>query len=74
MKNVSNSEVVHPLDTKLGRFARGGALVLAFAMMISAIVVVLSGIATDAHGRLVVLVVGCALAGAAAALMKFARP
>ncbi|WP_175896354.1 hypothetical protein [Burkholderia cepacia] len=74
MKSVNESEAVHPLDTKRGRLARGSALVLAFVMMIAAVVVVLSGIATDAHGKLVVLVVGFALAGGAAALVKFASP
>ncbi|WP_321944807.1 hypothetical protein [Burkholderia cenocepacia] len=74
MKRMNENAAVHPLHTKWGRLARGGALMLAFVMMIAAVVVVLSGIATEAHGRLIVLVVGCALAGGAAALVKFARP
>ncbi|MBO1859279.1 hypothetical protein J4G52_37625 [Burkholderia cenocepacia] len=66
--------------TKIERFSRGGALTLAFLLMIAAVAILFSAAAQIVHGELdrvsaaVCLCVACAMAACAAALMKFAGP
>lgn len=68
---------VHPLDTKLGRVARGCALTIAFFLMVAALLIVLYVIGAGGLVSIAsIFLVGfaCAMAGCAVALAKCSGP